>query len=162
MTETVLNLLVAVGIIVGLIGTVVPYLPGLLLSWGAVLVWAIFTDVGAVRWWVLGGATLLALGGTLAKFLFAGRHLARSGVPGWTIFTGTVLAIVAFFVIPVVGIIVGFVGGVFLADAVRLKGAKVAWPSTWLAVKAVGLGILIELGAGLLILAGWGAAAIFG
>ena len=35
MTETVLNLLVAVGIIVGLIGTVVPYLPGLLLSWGA-------------------------------------------------------------------------------------------------------------------------------
>ncbi len=162
MSETVLNVLVAVGIVVGLIGVVVPYLPGLLLSWGSVVAWAIFADVGPARWWVLGAATVLALGGTLAKFLFAGRHLARSGVPGLTIFVGTVLAIVGFFVIPVVGLIVGFIGGVFLAEAVRLKGVKVAWPSTWTAVKAVGLGILIELGAGLLILVSWAAGAFFG
>ena len=48
-----------------------------------------------------------------------------------------------------VGLLVGFVLGVYLAEYHRV-GAQAAWPSTRHALKAVGLSILIELAAGLL------------
>jgi hypothetical protein len=56
--------------------------------------------------------------------------------------------VVSFFVIPVVGLFIGFVLGVYLAEHHRL-GGKAAWPSTRHALKAVGVSILIELAAGL-------------
>jgi hypothetical protein len=55
--------------------------------------------------------------------------------------------VVGFFVIPVIGLFIGFVLGVYLAEYRRL-GATAAWPSTTHALKAVGLSILIELAAG--------------
>ena len=62
---------------------------------------------------------------------------------------GGLLGIVGFFVIPLVGLFVGFVLGVYLAELQRVGQAN-AWPSTWAAVKAAGLSILIELASGLL------------
>jgi hypothetical protein len=45
--------------------------------------------------------------------------------------------------------------GVWLAERIRLGDARQAWPSTKHALKAAGLAMLIELGAGLFILASW-------
>ena len=54
------------------------------------------------------------------------------------------LGVVGFFVIPVVGLFVGFVLGIYLAERRRVGQAD-AWPSTKAALRAVGLSILIEL-----------------
>ena len=161
-SSAVLDIACGAAILIGIFGTIIPNIPGLLLSWAGVLVWALFSDTGPAKWWVLGVATLLALFGTVAKFLLPGRHLAKSGVPGLTIFIGTVLAVVGFFVVPFVGLFLGFVVGVYAAESVRLRGIGPAWPSAWKAIKAVGLSVLIEVGAGLFILASWGAAVLFG
>ena len=59
--------------------------------------------------------------------------------------SASVLGIVGFFVVPVIGLILGFVLGVFLAEWVRLAQPKLAWPSTKSALKAVGLALIIEL-----------------
>ncbi len=66
---------------------------------------------------------------------------------------------VGFFVIPVVGLFLGFVVGVYGAEEERL-GPQAAWPSTKLAVRAVGLSILIELAGALLAAATWLAAVL--
>jgi uncharacterized protein len=66
-----------------------------------------------------------------------------------------VLGLVGFFVIPVVGLFVGFVLGVWLAEWARLRDPRRAWPSTKQALKAAGLSMLIELAAGLAIAAVW-------
>jgi hypothetical protein len=63
-------------------------------------------------------------------------------------------AVVGFFVIPVVGALVGFPVGVYLAERARV-GPGQAWPSTREALRAVGLSILIELGAALVATAVW-------
>jgi hypothetical protein len=47
-------------------------------------------------------------------------------------------------VVPVVGLFIGFVLGVYLAERARVGGAR-AWPSTTAALRAVGFSILIEL-----------------
>jgi len=148
-----LEVLVAVVLLVGVIGIVVPVLPGSVLVLGGVLLWA--TEVGTSRAWVVFAvaATFLVLG-TVVKYLVPGRRLKTAGVPRNTLLVGGLLGFVGFFLIPVVGLFVGFVLGVYVAERSRL-GAEAAWPATKHALKAVGLSILIELAAALLAVATW-------
>ena len=55
-----------------------------------------------------------------------------------------------------------FVAGIYLVERVRLGNHRSAWPSTVHALKAVGLAILIELFAGLLIATTWLVAVVAG
>ncbi len=141
-------------VVIGLVGIVVPVLPGLLLVWGGVAVWALATR-STVAWVALAIVTLVVAAGSAAKYLLPGRRLRESGVPWVTLAAGAALGVVGFFVIPVVGIVVGFVLGIYLAERARLRTHAAAWPSTWGALKAVGWSILIELAAGLLAAAAW-------
>ncbi len=145
---TATDLLAGLAILVGLAGIVVPVLPGALLILAAVVVWAAVTG-GATAWAVAGVAIALLVVGQVFKYTIPGKRLKASGVPTRTIVLGGLLGIVGFFVIPFVGLFVGFVAGVYLAELQRV-GQEQAWPSTWAAVKATGLSILIELASGLL------------
>jgi uncharacterized protein YqgC (DUF456 family) len=91
----------------------------------------------------------------VVKYVLPGRRLKASGVPTSTLVTGGVLGIVGFFVVPVVGLFLGFVLGVWLAELVRLPDRGRAWTSTRGALAAVGWSVLIELFAGLLATAAW-------
>jgi uncharacterized protein YqgC (DUF456 family) len=82
------------------------------------------------------------------------RRLKDAGIPKSTQWTGAVLGVVGFFVVPVVGLFLGFVLGVYVAEHRRV-GAAAAWPSTRHALKAVGLSILIELVAALVATLVW-------
>jgi uncharacterized protein len=153
------ELAVAVVIAVGLVGILVPVLPGLLLVWAGVLVWA--TELQTTTGWVLlGVATLLLAASQVAKYLLPGRRMRAAGVPDRTLVLGGLLGIVGFFVVPVVGLAVGFVLGVYLAERARLGGHGRAWISTVHALKGVGLSVLIELVAGLAVATAWAATAL--
>jgi uncharacterized protein len=159
--ETTGLVLVGLAIFVGLLGVIVPALPGLLLVWGAVLVWALFERT-ALAWVVLAVATALVAAGEVVKYLIPSRRMRAAGVPASSLVAGGVLAIPLFFAIPVVGGVLGFVLGVYLAERLRLPGHADAWRSTVHALEAAGLSILIELGAGLLVAGTWLGAVVFG
>lgn len=147
------EILIAVLIAVGIAGIIVPVLPGTVLVLGAILVWAL--EIGtATAWVVLAVAAALLVGGTVVKYLVPGRRLKASGVPNSTLLVGGLLAFVGFFVIPVVGMFLGFVLGVYVAERRRV-GATLAWPSTRSALRAVGVSILIELVAAFLATVTW-------
>jgi hypothetical protein len=97
--------------------------------------------------------TVLAAG-AVVKYAVPGRRLSAGGVPRNTLVVGAALGVVGFFVIPVVGVVVGFVLGIYLAERARL-GAAAAWPSTKQSMRAVGLSILIELAAAVLAALTW-------
>jgi uncharacterized protein YqgC (DUF456 family) len=141
------EILVAMAIAVGLVGILVPVLPGSILVLGAILVWA-WQVGGATAWVVFAVCAVLLVAGGVVKYLVPNRRLKEAGIPASTQWIGAALGIVGFFVIPVVGLFIGFVLGVYAAEYHRL-GAAAAWPSTKHALKAVGLSILIELAAGL-------------
>ena len=147
------EVLVGVAIAVGLIGILVPILPGSALILVAILVWAI--ELGSTTGWaVFGVAAGFLVVGTIVKYAVPGRQLKDAGIPASTQWTGAALAVPGFFVIPVVGAFVGFVAGVYLAERRRL-GPGAAGPSTWSALRAVGVSILIELTAAVLAAAAW-------
>ena len=77
------------------------------------------------------------------------------GVPAIVLVAGAVGGIIGFFVIPVVGIIVGFLLGVFLAEWIRVRSLREAWPTTVTAMKAAGLSLLIDLASILIVGAAW-------
>jgi uncharacterized protein YqgC (DUF456 family) len=137
------DLVAGLVIAVGLVGIVVPLLPGTLLVAAAILGWA--AVVGETTGWLLAA---LALGvlvlGTVVKYAVPHRNLRTQGVPTRTLLAGAVLGVVGFFVVPVVGLPVGFVAGIYLSELQRL-GRHAAWPATKAALKAVGLSMLIEI-----------------
>jgi uncharacterized protein YqgC (DUF456 family) len=145
--------LVGLAVLVGLVGIVVPVLPGSVLILGAVLVWSI--EEGSATAWAVFAivATLLVVGGVV-KYAVPGRRLKSTGVPHRTLLLGGALGVVGFFVVPVVGLVLGFVLGVYLAELQRV-GHDAAWPSTKHALKAAGFSMLIELTAGALAAMTW-------
>jgi uncharacterized protein YqgC (DUF456 family) len=147
------EVLVAVVVAVGLVGIVVPVLPGSILVVGAVLVWA-WTTGGATAWTVFAVATALVAVGAVVKYTVPGRRLEVAGIPASTQWVGVALGLVGFFVVPVVGLFLGFVLGVYLAE-LRRVGSVGAWPSTVQSLKAVGQSILIELVAAALATLAW-------
>jgi uncharacterized protein len=152
------DLLVGLAVLVGLVGIVVPVLPGSVLILAAVLVWALEAAT-TTGWVVFGAVAVLLVLGAVVKYAVPGRRLKAHGVPSRTLVAGGLLGIAGFFVIPVVGLLVGFVLGVYLSEVHRV-GRDLAWPSTRSALQAVGLSVLIELAAGLLAAVTWLAGAL--
>ncbi|MCW2795352.1 DUF456 domain-containing protein [Nocardioides sp.] len=147
------EVVVALAIAVGLAGILVPVLPGSMLVLAAILWWAVQAG-GGVAWAVFVVASAFLVVGTVVKYAVPNRRLTDAGIPSSTQWLGAAAGIVGFFVVPVVGVFLGFMVGVYLAERHRV-GARAAWPSTKAALGAVGLSILIELAAALLATATW-------
>lgn len=143
------DVLAGLGVLAGLVGIVVVFLPGLVLQVAAVTLWA-FEESTWVGWGVLATVVTLAITATVLKYLFPGRRLKEAGVPGWVLFAAIVAAVFGLFAIPVVGGPLFFVVTVYVFERAR-RGREQAWPSTKTALKAVAASIGIELAGGFLI-----------
>jgi hypothetical protein len=120
-----------------------------------VLFWAFLGEAsGGVKWVVLVIATLIAVLGAGIKYLVPGKRLKSAGVPNSALLAGGALGLIGFFVVPVVGLILGFVLGIYLVERARL-GAAQAWPSTKHALAAAGMALLIEFTTALAIAVVW-------
>lgn len=152
--ETDVLLLLALVMALGLVGVVIPVVPGLLIVALAAVAWASW-EGGAFAWAVLAVILVVLGAGTVTKYLLPGRTLKDAGAPWSTLLLGAVGAVVGFFAIPVVGLVIGGVSGVWLAELRRLRSGRSAWRSTWATLKAIGLGVLLELTAGVVGVAIW-------
>jgi len=144
----------AVLILVGMVGIVIPVIPGLLLVLAGVFLWALDTGT-ALGWTVFGVAAALWGAGVGLQYAVPGRRMRAAGVRRSTLVLAVLLGIVGFFVIPVVGGAVGFVLGIYLVELGHSRDRSAAWASTRAALKAVFMSMGIELLAALAIAATW-------
>lgn len=147
-------ILVALAIAVGLAGIVIPLLPGTLLVFAAIAVWAVIEN-NLTGWVTLGVVTALLGVATLIKYTWPVKRMKAADVRTVSLVAGGVLGIIGFFVIPVVGLVIGFVLGVFLAELANRRDQRVAWTSTKHAVKGVALSVGVELAGALLATVAW-------
>ncbi|HEY6567907.1 MAG TPA: DUF456 domain-containing protein [Actinomycetota bacterium] len=150
-----LEILVLLAMLVGLVGVFVPVLPGLLLILGAGIVWALTGDVGGIGWLVVAVMAVLAALGTAVPYWLTGRRGADAGLPGWVLLAGVVGTVIGFFVIPVVGALIGGPVGIFVAELVRHRTPSIAWRSTWQAIKSLGMGIVLQFAIGVGMIGVW-------
>lgn len=147
-------LLVALAVAVGMVGIVVPLLPGTLLVFGAIAVWAV-VEQNVTAWVTLGVVTAILGAALLIKYLWPMRRMRAADVRTMSLVAGGVLGVIGFFVIPVLGLVIGFVGGVYAAELGVRRDQRVAWASTVHAVKGVALSVGVELVGALLATVAW-------
>lgn len=148
------TLLVAVAIAVGLIGILVPLVPGSILVFAAIAVWA-FVEGTTIAWVTLGVVTAILAAALLVKYTWPMKRMRSADVGTPSLLAGGVLGVIGFFVVPVVGLVIGFVVGVFLAELASRRNSRLAWASTVHAIKGVALSVGVELAGALLATMVW-------
>ena len=148
--EIVLGVLMAVG----LVGVLVPILPGLLMIGAVALVWGFLTATTA-GWLVVAAMLVVMAVGTAAKYLLPGGELRAQRVPRRTWLLAAALGVVGFFVVPVIGLGLGFVLGTYLGELLRFGDHAPAWRSSRRLLTSIGKGIAIEFAAGLVAIVIW-------
>lgn len=142
--DILVTVLAGILLVVAAIGAIYPVLPGSLIAIVTLLVWA--WVMGSWPAWVAATiGSLICVAGWSASALLTGRKLKQLEVPGWSIAVAFVAGIVGMFLIPVVGIFVGFAVGLLLIEALRHGDPRHAFHSSVQTLKAMGTGVVVEL-----------------
>jgi uncharacterized protein YqgC (DUF456 family) len=111
-------------------------------------------EQGTARWVVVGVMAALFAAGLVLKYALPGRRL-KGELPRRTLVAAGLGAVVGFVLLPPLGLLLGGVAGTYLAEAQRVGNGPEARRSTARVLKAVGVGVLAELVAAVLMVATW-------
>lgn len=142
------TVLIGLAIVVGVLGIVVPVLPGSILIALAGLVWAFLHQTPAA-WAVFAGMAVLLAAGATTTYVLTARRTQSAGVPLSSQLGAAVAGIIGFFVIPVIGVLVFFPLGLLLMEYLRLRDVPGALRSAGVALRAMLIGMGIEFAAAL-------------
>jgi uncharacterized protein len=147
--------LVALVMAIGVVGTMVPLIPGLGLVVAAATGYGLAEGFGAVGVVAMVVIVALAVAGTVAGVVLPGRAAGRTGAPPTSLAVGVLGAVVGFFVVPVVGLPLGGAVGIYVGERLRTGDGTVAWRTTKATLIAFGLAALAQLAAGIAMVFTW-------
>ncbi|MQS34885.1 DUF456 domain-containing protein [Streptomyces katsurahamanus] len=154
-------LLVGLVMALGVVGVLVPGVPGRWLVWAAMLWWALH-ELSALAWTLLVAATALLLVDQVVVWLLPSRRIRGTGISPRVAACAGLGAVAGFVVLPVAGAIPGFIGGIYATERHRLGGHGPAMASTRAVMRGAGTSLLVELFACLLVVGAWLGAVIWG
>ncbi|MGW1075178.1 DUF456 domain-containing protein [Streptomyces sp. NPDC002537] len=154
-------LLVGLVMLLGLLGVVTPGVPGPPIVWAGVLWWSMTTRT-TLAWAVLAGATGVLLLNQAVIWLLPPRRPRGAGITRRAFLVAGSAGIAGFFLVPLLGAVLGFVAGIYGVERRRLGGHGEAWASTRYVMRALGTSVLVELFACLLVVGAWIGSAVHG
>jgi uncharacterized protein YqgC (DUF456 family) len=149
----VILVLTSILMLVGLIGTVLPILPGTILIFAGALLYALVEGFQVVGWPTLVVLGILAAVATTADLWASSIGAKIGGASGWSVVIGLLAGLVGFVVLNLPGAIIGAILGVLLTEIVRVGDWRQAlkagggWVVGWV------LSTLVQLGIGLVMVA---------
>jgi uncharacterized protein YqgC (DUF456 family) len=143
--EIAATILCGLLIAAGMAGVVIPILPGSITVAVGLLLWALALH-SPLGWVVFAVGMVFVAAGMLAGTVLTGRRLKARQVPNRSILIGVVAGIAGMFVLPVLGLFLGFALGLLLSELVRRRDWHAATGASLAALKAMGIGMLAELG----------------
>ncbi|WP_329024557.1 DUF456 domain-containing protein [Streptomyces sp. NBC_00690] len=153
--------LVGLVMVLGLVGVMVPGVPGRWLVWAAMLWWSLHEQSG-LAWVLLVASTALFLVDQVVVWLLPTRRLRGVGITRrMAVFAGAG-AVLGFVLLPVIGAVPGFIGGIYGTERQRLGGHGQAMAATRQVMRAAGTSVLVELFACLMVVGAWLGAVIWG
>lgn len=156
MTDWAATVLVGIGIAVGIAGVILPILPGLWLIWGASLLYGFLVGFDGWAWPALVAITALAAVGTAIIYYLPAMKSGEVGMPGWAQLFIAGCAVVGFFVIPIVGAIVGVVVGTAAVAMVVERDLRNAGGTAWAMLVEILKAAAIQLAIALAMAGVWG------
>lgn len=145
----------------GLIGTVVPLLPGTtVILAAAVGHHLLLGPAHSVGWWTIGGLAALTVLSFVVDFVSGAAGAKYFGATRWGALGGIVGAIVGLF-FGIIGIFVGPLIGVLVGELLGGKGVLPAGKSTWGTFLGTTAGMVCKLAIGTLMIAWFLVAALW-
>lgn len=147
--QTIVLVLALLVMFVGLIGTVVPVIPGTVLIFLAALVYALLEGFQAIGWPTLLVLALLTVVATTADLWVSSIGAKLGGASGWSVLVGFLGGLVGFVLFTLPGAIIGAVLGVLLVELIRLGDLRRAlkagsgWAIGWALATVLQLGIAL-------------------
>jgi uncharacterized protein YqgC (DUF456 family) len=151
----VLAAFVFVAMLLGLAGIILPVAPGLVLVWAAALLYGVLVGVAGWSWFYLVLITLLMLGGYGLSSFTAQLGAAKTGTSWQANAVGCLFGVVGFFILPVLGAVVGALLGIFLVEYYRTRQFVVARNSTIGAFLGFLAGYGVQIVAACLMISTW-------
>lgn len=147
--------LVAVAMVIGIVGTVVPLVPGLGLIAAAAIVYGVVEGFGVAGWISTGLIVALGVAGTAAGYVLPKRAAGAAGAARSSLLIGAAGAIAGFFLVPIIGLPLGGALGVYLGERSRTGAHDPAWRATLATLKGFGVGALAQLVAAIAMAVVW-------
>lgn len=155
MSDALITVIVLIAMLIGLAGTLVPILPGILLMWAAAVVYGVVVGFDAFGITILVLITSLTGVAVAVGVLVPQRAAAESGAALASQIAAGVGAVIGFFLIPIIGAPVGAVVGIGLAEWYDKRDWPAAKASTIAIAKGFGISTLAQFGLGFVILLVW-------
>lgn len=147
---------VILAFVVGLFGTILPIIPGLIIIWIASLFFAaVVVGFDVFSPWVFALLTIIALVAGTSNIWLSALGAKTTGASWRTLIVGFIGSIAGTFLIPVpiVGTIVGYVAGLLISEYVRVGALRPAAKAAFGGMVGWGVSTVVELiGAVLMIL----------
>jgi uncharacterized protein YqgC (DUF456 family) len=151
--NTIVLVLTLFIMIVGLIGIVLPIIPGTVLILLGVFIYALAEGFQIIGWPTLLALVILTLLATTADIWASTVGAKMGGASGWSVLLGLVGGLVGLLLFSLPGAIIGAVGGVLLTEIIRVGDWRQAlkagsgWMLGWV------LSTVLQLGIGLIMMA---------
>ena len=155
MDSTVVVALVGIAMVVGIVGTVVPLVPGIGLIAAGAVVYGLIEGFGVTGWICTAVIVVFGIIGTAAGYVLPKRAAGAAGAVRSSLVIGAAGAVAGFFLIPIVGLPVGGALGIYLGERARTGAHEPAWKATIATLKGFGAGALAQFVAGVAMAATW-------
>jgi uncharacterized protein YqgC (DUF456 family) len=158
MPETVIEALsfgiAVVSILIGVVGVILPVLPGMIWVWLSLLAFAWYTDFQVVTPWVFAVLTFIALVTGTSNIWLPYLGAKKTGAAKRAIFLGLIGAIIGTFVIPIplLGTVIGYALGIIVGEFLKHRDLRVAIKASAGGVAGWGIATVVELAGALTIL----------
>lgn len=146
-SDTILLVVTGLAMLVGLIGIVLPVIPGTIIIFASALLYALVEGFQTVGWPTLVVLGLLTIIATTADLWASSVGAKIGGASGWSILTGLLGGLLGFLVFSLPGAILGAILGVLLMELIRVGDLRKAfkagggWALGWILATIVQLAI---------------------
>lgn len=130
MLSSAFHLVILAVMLLGLIGVIIPVLPGLTIIWAAALVYGLVDGFTWQSGVLFGGMTLLMLAGNLLDNLIIGAGARKEGASWGSLAVALVLGIAGSLIFPPFGGLIAALLGIFGFEFYRLRDWRKAAQST--------------------------------
>ena len=141
--------------LIGLLGLVVPIMPGLVIIWVAALGYGLFAGFGTLGWVMFALITVLMIVGSVVDNILMGAKAHESGAPWWVVLVALAAGILGNFALPIIGGLVAALLALFLVEYARRKDAKAALKSMKGMLIGCGWAFVIRFIMGLFMIGFW-------
>ncbi len=138
--------------LIGLVGSVLPLLPGPPIIWLGALFYAWRTEFQQVGWMTLGLLGLIAVAAVTSDIWVGALGQRKAGASGWASLGSAVGGMIGLFTFALPGMLIGSIIGALLPDWKRWREGRHVWNVSLRTLKSWLISALVQAGLGLVMI----------